>query len=271
MKYFYLILVFICLSLIILHPYTIYGKPGVLIVGVLTVYGIYHGVKKEFAILFLMPAFALFMISYIGVVSSMFNDIFQLNHLLSVVSFIAMLFAAYGLWIFCQRNGISRDEVFVAVLFALVLNSVIIILEINFQSFRLFIESFLDPLEGTSINYSEGFRLRGIASSGGAGLSLSVPVSLTLALHLFDRKTLSFYLFIPIVTILLFSVLTIGRTGMILSVLPFAIYMVSLLKRGKVARLFIIWVVLAPLLVFLYQFTIGYFTDIFGKDFMVRS
>ena len=268
-NYFYLALVFICLSLIILHPYTIYGKPGVLIAGVMAVYGLYHGVKKEFAKLFLIPVFILLMIGVIGVISSIFNDIFQLNHLLAVVSFLVMLCAAYGLWIYCQRRRISRDEVLATVLFVLVLNSVIIILELNFQSFRLLIESFLDPLSGGSINYATGFRLRGIASSGGAGLSVSIPVALTLALHLYSRKILSFYLFTPIIIILLFSVLVIGRTGLILSAIPFVTYMILMLKQSKVSvALLAKFVVFFLVLISLYPFVIRYFIDMFGEGFI---
>ena len=218
-----------------------------------------------------MPTAVLFMIGVIGMVSSFFNDIFQFNHLLAIVSFIVIISAAYGLWIYCQRNGISVNEMLVVVLLVIVFNSVIIILELNFDSFRQFIESFLDPFKGGGINYASGYRLRGVSSAGGAGLSISIPVALTIALHLFDRKILPFYLFIPIAAILLFSILVIGRTGLVLSVLPFTIYMILLLKRGRVIFLLTIWLTLPLLLRLLYQFTTGYFTDMFGENFIMYA
>ena len=73
----------------------------------------------------------------------------------------------------------------------IVLNSIIILLEIQFDPLRQFIEGYLEPLADGSINYAEGYRLRGVASSGGAGLSISVPAALIISLYLFDRGKLN--------------------------------------------------------------------------------
>jgi len=238
MKFLRLIFVFLCLALVILHPYTIYGKPGVLVAAMLAGYGLFHGLKKRFAIEFLLPALGLLGIGAIGVMSSVFNDIFQLNHLLSAISFNVLLLAAYGLWVYCERRNISRDEVLTAVLVVVVFNSIIITLELSFQPLRLLIESFLDPLKDASINYAQGFRLRGVASSGGAGLSISVPAAMAIALYLFDRKILSFFLLVPIAAVLMFSVLVIGRTGLFLTLIPLVTYTMLILKQRRMARIF---------------------------------
>ena len=271
MKFLRLIFVFLCLALIILHPYTIYGKPGLLVAATLAGYGLFHGIKKRFAILFLLPALGLLLIGAIGVVSSLFNNIFQLNHLMSAISFNVLLLAAYGLWVYCERRNISRDEVLTAILFVVVFNSIVILLELQFESFRLLIESFLDPLRGGSINYAKGFRFRGVAGSGGAGLSLSIPVALTIALYLFERKILSLFLLIPIVAILLFSVLVIGRTGLILTLIPCALYLTQLLQPRRMAVTLALCVVVVAVSIALLQFATSYFSGTFGDGFVKYS
>ena len=267
-KHFHLGFVFVCVSLVTLNPYTLYGRPGVFIAMILAVYGVCNGLKKKFAIMFLVPSLALLLIGSIGVVSSVFNDIFQLNHLLSVISFVAMLFAAYGLWVYCEKVGISKNDVIKIVMYAIVLNSMIIVLELKYESLRLFIESFFDPLEKGSINYASGYRFRGLASSGGAGLSVSVPAALTISLYLFSRKMLSFPILLLIIVILEFSVLVIGRTGLVLSVVPLAAYMVFAFKQQKIFRTLVVVIALLPIMVLLYQFSAGYFTEIYGEHFV---
>ena len=271
-KPFRLAFVFTCLVLIILHPYTQYGKPGMLVAISLAMYGLYHGVKKQFAMAFLAPAAVLVVIGTIGVFNSALNGIFQLNHLLAAISFNVLLFSAYGLWVYCQRWGISKDEIIAAVLLVIVLNSAIISLELFSHPLRLFIESFLDPLEGGSINYAQGYRLRGLATSGGAGLSISVPVALVLSFYLFERKILSFVLLLPVVAILLFSVQVIGRTGLILAAVPLITYTILAFKRKRTVYALVKVSVLLPVIllssILLYRFVVDYYTDAFGESFV---
>ena len=102
-----------------------------------------------------------------------------------------MILAANGIFLYCKKKNISIDDFLLFVLLVVVLNSVIILLELQFDSLRSFIEGYLDPISGSSIDYARGHRLRGIASAGGAGLSISIPAALIIALYLFDRGRLN--------------------------------------------------------------------------------
>jgi len=268
MKYLQLTFVFFCLSLIILNPYTIYGKPGAVIAFILAGYGVMNGIKTKFLVHFLLPLSILMLISFVGVFSSLFNNIFQFNHLLAVISFSIVIFSAYGLWVYCYKSSISRDDVLKLVMYTVLMNSVVIVLELNFDSLRAVIESFLDPLIQTSIDYTTGYKFRGLASSGGAGLSISVPVALTIALYLFDRKLLTLPALILVISFVFFSVLVIGRTGLILSVIPLLSFLVFQVVRSKQrGRALFTGFVLVLVVIYLYQFTIEYFSDMFGDGF----
>ena len=70
--------------MLILHPYTVFGKPGTFVTAIFVLYGLWHGVKKEVAQTFLAPALILMLIGCFGAVVSIFNDILQLNHLVQV-------------------------------------------------------------------------------------------------------------------------------------------------------------------------------------------
>jgi len=272
-KTFKLAFVFTCLCLVILHPYTTLGKPGFFVAIIFALYGVYHGVNRQFAIDFMAPVAVLVLISFVGVLSSVMNGIFQLNHLWATSAFGLLLLTAHGLWVYCQRCGISKDEVIVAVLFVIVLNSLIIAFELFFPSLRLFIEDFLDPLKGGSINYAEGFRLRGLASSGGAGLSISVPAALVISFYLYDRKSLSLSLMLPIIIILLFFVMVIGRTGLFLSAVTLMIYATVFIFKLKwtvnsMSRVLILVPMILLGAIYVYHFFEDFFTLVFGASFI---
>lgn len=254
--------------MIILNPYTVFGKPGVLVTVMFAFYAFWHGIPKDFAKIFLIPASILLLISFFGVLSSIVNGITQLNHLSVMISFIMVLLASYGLSLFVYKSGISKNQLLTIILFSYVLNSIIIIIEINFPQFRSFIEGYLDPISFGTINYSEGFRLRGIATSGGAGLSMGTPVSLVLAIYLFDRKVLNTFIFFAIVSILFFGVLLIGRTGLLLCGIPIVSYFLLLLYRRNLFRLIyatVIAILISPLI---YVMTIDYLSEMFGEGYI---
>lgn len=88
-----------------------------------------------------------------------------------------------------------------------------------FPSVRHEIESFL--VASGNVNWQEGFRYRGIASGGGASLSVLNPVAVVMALHLYKEKYIRTIVLIASLSVLIFALVFIGRTGMILLPLVF--------------------------------------------------
>jgi hypothetical protein len=266
-------LAFSSILLIVLHPYTIYGKPGILISGFFAIYALKNGVKKTFFLDLVIPIFLLLTIATFGAMSSVINGIPQINHPMTVVSLLIMILAANGMFLYCKKKNISIDDFLLLILLAVVLNSVIILLELQFDSFRSFIEGYLDPISGGVINYSQGYRLRGIASAGGAGLSISIPAALIIALHLFDRGRLNSVFLLILFPILLASVVVIGRTGIVLLIIPVSMYLLLLLFRRNNDHTILktIFFVLIPLLIIaplFYQYMSDFLSQMFGDSFV---
>jgi hypothetical protein len=252
----------------VLHPYTIFGKPGLIVTVMFAFYGVCCGLTKDYAKTFLIPAVMLVSIAFFGVGSSIVNGIMQINHLGVMVTFFIILLMAFGLSSVIVKNGITKNQLLTIILFCYVINSIVIVLEVNFPAFRSFIEGYLVPISNSSINYSEGFKLRGVASSGGAGLSMGTPVSLVLAIYLYDRQVLPTYMFCVVVCLLLFGVLVIGRTGLVLCSIPVFSYIVLLVSRANFSRLISMATISFLLLPFVYALTVEYFSEIFNEGFL---
>lgn len=256
-----------------LHPYTIYGKPGILIATFFAIYALKNGIKWIFFRDFMLPTLLLMVLAIFGAFISTMNGIPQINHPLAVVSLLVMMLAANGIFLYCRKHKLSVDDLLLLILLVILLNSVIIFLELQFGSIRSFIEGYLDPISGSSIDYANGYRLRGIASSGGAGLSISIPAAITIAFYLFDKGKLSLTLLLIFFLSLLGSAVVIGRTGIILSVIPISTYLFLLLTRriqiGSILKIFIFVVifslVIGPLF---YRYITVFFSEMFGDVFI---
>lgn len=99
-------------------------------------------------------------------------------------------------------------------IYAIILNSIVVLLEFLIPSFRSFIESLLMPSSRT--DYMVGLRFRGIASAGGASLSIAHGLSGVLLYYLY-RKRLINPIFALVGILLCFSSLIfIGRSGILL-------------------------------------------------------
>lgn len=227
-----LLIVFLSVFLFVLHPYTIYGKPGVFIAFVFALYAINTGISKAFAKKFILPSVILLPIAFVGTISSYFNGIFQFNHLTSVISLLIIVLASLGIARFSDHSNISIEKFQYFVLITIVLNSLLIIVEVQYDDVRQLIERYLEQFEGGAINYSFGYRLRGLASSGGAGLSISIPAALIVALYLFDKKSINILHLILIIAVLFTSLPVIGRSGIILSAVPVGCYLTLILGRS---------------------------------------
>lgn len=264
---------FFLLFIMIMHPYTIYGKPGIFAVLFFVIVALRDGIERSFFQDFVLPSFFLFILGFIGAVSSVANGIPQINHPFVVFSFLIMLFAAKGVFVFFRKRNVELDDFVFLVLMVVALNSIIVLIELQFDGVRQMIEQNLDQLTDASINYSEGFRLRGVASSGGAGLSISVPAAVIIALYLFDRGRIGIFFLIGLFILFFTSVMVIGRSGVVLMAVPAVCYIALLLsKKGGVKSLlkgfflvFLLSIIVAPIF---YQYISDFFTEMFGDGFM---
>ena len=118
-------------------------------------------------------------------------------------------------------------------IYAIILNSIVVLLEFLIPSFRSFIESLLIP--STRTDYMVGLRFRGIASAGGASLSIAHGLSGVLLYYLY-RKRLINPIFALVGILLCFSSLIfIGRSGILL--LFVGIFFVHIMiKKTKAKR-----------------------------------
>lgn len=206
---------FLALLLFIFNPYTVFGNLGIILLPIvlLSFLNGFKGLSLEV----IGVSFVLILISMVGVFSSFVHDIGQFVHLKVSFSLIVYIFLAHSLYILFCREGFEFNDFIHCVLLTSSFNSLIIIFEVYFPDFRQTIESFL--LLSGNIDWTEGFRYRGIASGGGASLSVLVPVSVVLSLYLYSENYLNILSSILHVSILIFSVFFVGRTGLVL--LPF--------------------------------------------------
>jgi hypothetical protein len=174
------------------------------------------------------------------------------------------------MWVYCQKNNIYSETIILFVLAAVVLNSIIILIQLNFEGFRAFIESFLT--EAGNINYTEGFRYRGLSASGGAGLSITLPVALILSLFLLQGKKINLITFVAIFVVLFSSALVIGRTGLLFLPIGALIYTALTYKKLLSIKMAMNYVFFLALLTIFsaafYEYISNYLSDKFGEGFM---
>lgn len=139
----------------------------------------------------------------IGVFSSFIHGIGQFVHFKVAGSILVYIFMAYAIFLISRHKGIDFNGLVYLCLLVVVLNSAIILTQVSLPSFRDFIESFL-VLSG-NVNWTEGFRYRGLASGGGASLSVLIPVAVVLALYLYSEKVIGLLNMAVLVSILLVS------------------------------------------------------------------
>ena len=94
-------------------------------------------------------------------------------------------------------------------------NSILVFIELYVPALRIAIESFL--IEGSNINFSEGYRLRGLASNGGANLSVGNVLAIIYLYDAWKKKRFSTLFTTFCILILFLSLLLIGRTGLVLA------------------------------------------------------
>ncbi|MBW3226014.1 hypothetical protein [Marinobacter adhaerens] len=206
------VILIIILSLLILNPYTIFGALAFALLPIVFVsfFKRFRGLGFDTLLIIL----GLILISAVGVFSSFFHDIGQFVHLKVSMSIAVYIFISHGLFFLFLKGGFEFNDFVHCLLLVVSLNSLVIVSQVYFPLFRQIIENFL-VLSG-NIDWTEGFRYRGIASGGGASLSVLVPVSAVLALYLYSERYLSFISMMVHLFVLIFSVFFIGRTGLVL-------------------------------------------------------
>lgn len=219
---------FIVFALLVLNPYTVLGNAALLTLPFLAFSLSHKWERSSLAILFC--AVAMIAISLLGVTRSYVNDIPQLIHFKVAISVFVYLLLGFEIARFFYKRGLSFDDLVFLLVLVATFNSVIIILEVYFPAFRAFVEAGL--VESGNVDWREGFRFRGVASGGGASLSVLIPVALTGLLYLYDIKYLGIVPVLLIAAVLCFSVLFIGRTGVaLLPIVLFAFGLKSFLHR----------------------------------------
>lgn len=155
-------------------------------------------------------------------------------------------------------------------IYAIILNSIVVLLEFLIPSFRSFIESLLIP--STRTDYMVGLRFRGIASAGGASLSIAHGLSGVLLYYLY-RKRLINPIFALVGILLCFSSLIfIGRSGILL--LFVGIFFVHIMiKKTKAKRKIsnVIFTFLAFLLIVVFVTNINYLYNMLPSFYQTYS
>ena len=118
------------------------------------------------------------------------------------------------------------DLIILFIVICISLNSIIILFEYLFPSFRVILESIFT--ENTSIDYSSSaLRFRGFSASGGAGLSVLNAISILLIFYLSINNRIKFDIGFILILVNTTATVFIGRTGLIFSLIFTFIFFIS--------------------------------------------
>lgn len=261
-----IILVFIFV-LMILNPYTVVGNLSyVVVVPFLLISMVIRFRYLSVNTFFFLGVMAV--IAMVGVFVSFTNNIGQFTHLKVAISLLIYVLVAQGVFIYFSKRSFEFNDFVYCALLAVVINGMVILVEVFFPSIRNAIESIL--VASGNVDWREGFRYRGIASGGGASLSVLVPVAVVMALHLYKEKYIGTTVLIASLSILIFSLVFIGRTGLFLLPLAFLSFIGFYLKRYflKTAVLFLLMTLLVG---FGYEYFKQVIIDQYGIGFFNYS
>lgn len=215
-----MIFLFIVFLFIILNPYTLIGPLGYYaalpFLGMTALFGM-RNVNKEIFCLFL----GLILISFVGLFSSVLHEIAQIEHVKVAASILVYYFVGIGLFVSFGKK-VEFDELLLAALYVGVLNGVVILLQVQMPQFRALVESVF--VESGNIDWTDGFRYRGLASGGGASLSVLSAFMVYICLYLYGVKKIGALMASASLAILVASVFFIGRTGVLLILVAFVFH-----------------------------------------------
>lgn len=257
---------FISCALIILHPYTVVGRPGIIPTAIFAIYGIIFGALNNFGYQWILRSIALFVIGAFGMSISLVNDIYQSNHFYASISFVIISISAYGLALYCSNHKISFNTSVKFIYFAILCNCIIILLESYSPNILTLVESILIEPNVDVRHYEDGFRYRGIASSGGANLSILSVMGIVLGTYLYIKKALNPIALIISVFLIFFSTIFIGRSGVLLAPLGVIItflFNIKIINQIRHLRL----VIIALSIFYLFLPAAGYFLQLKADEF----
>jgi len=175
-----------------------------------------------------------------------------------------VIIVAIGIWDYCRKKAISFDNLLFILLWCILFNSVIITIELIYPQFRAFIESNLVQLAN---DYLTSTRFRGIASSGGAALSILVPIGIALTFQLYINKRIGVWVAAIYVIFLFITCLLVGRTGLILSIIPI-LFFIFWSFRNSNSKLIPLLTSILVVTYFSFSFSITYLDELFGESFI---
>lgn len=259
---------FFVILILVLNSYTVVGPLAYFLLPLIILPLLDRFRLLSFDSFFLL--LALVFISLVGVFSSFLNNIGQFVHFKVAVSIVFYLLFSYAIFIIIKKKGLDFNDLVLLVLLAVVVNSSVIILQVLYPGFRTIVEGFLAP--SGNIDWTEGFRYRGLASGGGASLSVLIPVAIVLALHLYSEKIIGILVLFLFISILLVSLFFIGRTGFLLLPIVFASFVFFNLQKYifKVFLFFLIMIVFILLFgeaikdFVIEQYGVGFYNYSFG-------
>lgn len=228
------LLAFIFITLYILNPYSTFGPLGLYISAPFFLLGISTSAAKRFISSNSLSILMLLLISIWGSFVSHYYEIPQLIHLYVTISMLVSIVACYGFIYFAMLNRINLSTIQLLALNAITLNSIVIIFEFLFPPFRELVESFLVQLNN---DYLFSTRFRGIASAGGAALSLVPPIGMLLSFELLRKQRLSILMVSIYILVLFLSLLLIGRTGIVLSAIPIGLFIFTRYRKLYLSNL----------------------------------
>jgi hypothetical protein len=212
------------------------------------------------------------MISLWGALMSYVNGIPQLNHLEVTLAFVVLIFGSIGVHAYCEKNKINFNTLLLIIVSVILLNSIIILIETNSLAFKNIIEHILRPAGNIDYLDPENFRFRGLAASGGAGLSVALPMALICSFELYRRRVITEFILAISTAIFFSSGLVIGRTGLLFLPIAVLVYFAFNFKYyidwRRSTRMLTTLIVLIVVSYAIYIYISAYFSEQFGSGFM---
>lgn len=175
----------------------------------------------------------------IGFYSLLLSTIYGFdNYFLKIlVGIVAYILFGYLLASNISHNpNTDRYKIYKVVFFivmAISFNSLLIILEYFNNDFKYFIENIMVENNMSGVSYLEHpFRIRGLATAGGAALSVVIAFGILMSVYLYFVKYLSLQVAIVLIIIMNISNIFTGRTGLFLGLIFSSILIILLFYKS---------------------------------------
>lgn len=258
-----MLLITILLAVLILNPYTLIGPLAYYIAAPIVFYVLATSLRLINGNVVISILLCV-CISVVGVLSSVVNDIPQFEHFKVSLQLLVYYFCGVGVFKLANKYQIGFDQFVASIAYVICLNSAIILVQVVYPPFRDFVEAFF--VSSGNVDWTDGFKYRGIASGGGASLSILTPIGFYFLLYLYDRKQIGLYLFLLLALLLVVSVFFVGRTGILL--IPLALLLHAFTKGKDAFRKVFFYVFLCSIVVYFgFDFLKAFLISQYGEDF----